>query len=228
MTDDDSTGRRWLTLAGNPVIETLAAMCLVSLMTWAGALVGLAGLFVLSESFVSRPWVLLTSVYAHASPGHLLANAVVVALAGSLVARNTTRFRFHAFFVTTGALAGLAQVWLGGLLGPSAGVLGASGAAFALAGYVLAANPVSTGLLDRIGLSTRVAAAVVALVAAGLTLAFSAVGSALVAHFTGRCSGWSRDGSGCCVREFLLAGGAKRNPQVNASGSFWCGLVDQW
>ncbi|QLG29560.1 rhomboid family intramembrane serine protease [Halorarum halophilum] len=164
-------------------------MLVVSVLTWAGTLVGLAGLFVLAPPILSPPWGLLTSVYAHAGPGHLLANAVVVAVAGSLVARRTTRFRFHGFFLVTGVLAGVAQVWVGGLLGRSVAVLGASGAAFALVGYVLVANPASAALLERVSVPPRVAAAVVAVAAAGLTLAFSPAGSALVAHFVGTVLG---------------------------------------
>ena len=174
---------------GNPVVETLAAMLLVSLFTWVGALLGLVGLFVLAEPVFSPPWGPLTSVYAHASPGHLVSNALVVAVAGSLLARATTRLRFHAFFIATGALAGLAQVSLGGLVGQEGAVLGASGAAFALVGYLLAANPASTALLARLRVPPRVLLVVVALLAAGLTLALSPVGSALVAHFTGAVLG---------------------------------------
>ncbi|SDM50849.1 Membrane associated serine protease, rhomboid family [Halogranum gelatinilyticum] len=176
-------------LLGNPVVETLAAMAVVSLLTWTAALVGLTGLFVLAPPVLSPPWALVTSVYAHAGPGHLVSNAVVVAVAGSLVAWSTTRLRFHAFFLTTGVLAGLAQVWLGGLFAPGVGVLGASGAAFALVGYVLAANPVSSTLLDRFRLPPRVTVLLVAVVAGGLTLLFSAPGSALVAHLTGAVLG---------------------------------------
>lgn len=188
-TDDDAGSVVSRALFGNPVVETLVAMVVVSLATWTAALVGLTGLFVLAPPVFSPPWSLVTSVYAHIGPGHLLSNAVVVAVAGSLVAWSTTRLRFHAFFVTTGVVAGLAQVWLGSLLGSSAGVLGASGAAFALVGYVLAANPVSSTVLDRLRLPPRVTVLLVAVVAGTLTLLFSAPGSALVAHLTGAVLG---------------------------------------
>ncbi|EJN59375.1 hypothetical protein HSB1_27960 [Halogranum salarium B-1] len=176
-------------VTGNPVVQTLTAMVVVSLLTWAASFVGLVGLFVLAPPVLSPPWSLVTSVYAHSGPGHLLSNAVVVALAGSLVAYSTTRLRFHAFFVTTGVLAGLAHVWVGGLFGPATGVLGASGAAFALVGYVITANPVSTTVLDRLRLPPRVLVVIVAVVAGGLTLLFSAPGSALIAHLTGAVLG---------------------------------------
>lgn len=176
-------------VVGNPVVETLVAMVVVSLLTWVASFVGLISLFVLAPPVLLPPWTLVTSVYAHSGPAHLLSNAVVVALAGSLVAWSTTRLRFHAFFVTTGVLAGLAHVWIGSLVGPPTGVLGASGAAFALVGYVITANPVSTTVLDRLRLPPRLLVVLVAVVAGGLTLLFSAPGSALIAHLTGAVLG---------------------------------------
>lgn len=164
-------------------------MLVVSLFTWAASFVGLVGLFALAPPVLLPPWTLVTSVYAHAGPAHLLSNAVVVALAGSLVALSTTRLRFHLFFVVTGMLSGLAHVWITGLFGPSSGVLGASGAAFALVGYVISANPVSTSVLDRLRLPPRVLVVIAAVVAVGLTLLFSAPGSALIAHLTGASLG---------------------------------------
>ncbi|WP_277553850.1 rhomboid family intramembrane serine protease [Halobaculum limi] len=178
------------TTALRPVAETLAAMTLVSLAYWLVSLVAAplaALLFVLSGAVVATPWTLATSVYAHAGLGHLLSNALVVVVAGVPVAATTTRARFHAFVLATGALAGLAQVFVGGLLSP-VGVVGISGAAFALVGYVLAANPAADALgrvAGRLGVSQRVVVLGVGLVAAVVTLAFSAPGSAIVAHLVG-------------------------------------------
>jgi len=167
-----------------PVVETLAAMALVSLVGWASGLVGL-GPPALALGPGLRPWTLATSVYAHATLAHLLANAVIVGLVGAVVARSTTRARFHAFVLVTGALSGLAQVFVTGLVGDPSAVLGTSGAAFALVGYVLAANPVSTAVVGRVEVSTRTGVLVVAAVALVVTLVASGRGSALVAHLAG-------------------------------------------
>ena len=180
--NDESWTRR---LARGPVGQTLAAMLLASVATWFGALVGLPLLFVLAPPVLSPPWTLVTSVYAHAGPGHLLSNAIVVAVAGSLVARSTTRRRFHAFFLSTGAVAGIAQVVAYQALGVPTAVLGASGAAFALVGYALVANPATGAIRDRIRLSARATTVITAAVAIGVTVLLSAPGSALVAHFVG-------------------------------------------
>lgn len=168
-------------MARSPTLETLVLVGVVFFLQRATALVGLAvPLFVLTPAFPVAPWTVVTSVYAHAGLAHLLSNAVTLALVGLLVEQTTTRLRFHAFFVATGALSGLAQVTL-----TSGGVLGASGAVFALIGYLLTANPVSAALFDRVRLSRRVQIGMFAVLAAVVTLATGAPGVALVAHFTG-------------------------------------------
>lgn len=173
----------------NPAAQTLAAMVVVSLLTWVGFLVGLTRLFVLAPPVLDPPWGVVTSVYAHANPAHLLSNAMIIAVAGGIVSLSTTRLKFHAFFLATGALAAVAQVWSGVVMGNPTAVLGSSGAAFALVGYVLASNPVSTTFLDRFRLPARVVVVLVTLIAFGLTLTYSAPESALVAHFTGAVAG---------------------------------------
>jgi len=175
-------------LLGSPVVQTLGLVVAVfAVQTVLGAL-GRAGLFALSGPVLAdRPWTLATSVYAHATPGHLLANALGIALLGPLVARRTTTPRFHAFFLATGALSGATQVAVSGLLGPSPAVLGASGAVFGLAGYMLSGNTVTGRLLDRLTLSRRAQAVLLVAVVATVTLVTGGSPSrvALVAHATG-------------------------------------------
>jgi membrane associated rhomboid family serine protease len=174
-------------LRGRPTLQTLVAIGVVFLLQQVTGLVGglQYGLFVLDPTVVARPWSAVTHVYAHAGLGHLLANAVGLALAGSLVARRTTTLRFHAFVLTVGVLAGLAQVFLGGLLGSPGGVVGASGAIFGLFGYLLTGNPVAAGLFDWLALPVRAQAAVLLVVAVVVTLATASPRAALVGHATG-------------------------------------------
>jgi membrane associated rhomboid family serine protease len=170
-------------------LETLAVAAVVGVAQAALRLVGLAGVFALATPLSVAPWTLVTSVYAHASVGHLLANALAVLLVGPLVERRTTRLRFHAFVVATGAIAGGAQVTLGGLIGPPNAVLGLSGAAFALGGYLLAGNVVTATLFDRLRLAPRAQFALFGLAAVVLTAATAAPGVALIAHATGAFCG---------------------------------------
>lgn len=170
-------------------LQTLAVIGLVGAAQEALRVAGLTGVFALSAPLSVAPWTVVTSVYAHASVGHLLANAVGLLLVGPLVERRTTAVRFHAFVVTAGGIAGVAQVTLGGLVSPSAAVLGLSGAVFALGGYLLAGNVVSTRLFDRIRLSARAQFLLFGLVALVLTFVTAAPGVALIAHATGAFCG---------------------------------------
>ncbi len=178
-------------LRGRPTLQTLVVIGVVFLVQQVTGLLGglRYALFVLDVTVAARPWSAVTHVYAHANVGHLLANAVGLALAGSLVARRTTTLRFHAFFVLVGGLAGLAQVFLGGLLGAPAGVVGASGAIFGLFGYLLTGNPVAAGLFDRLDLSVRAQVAVFLVVAVAVTLATASPRAALVGHGVGLALG---------------------------------------
>lgn len=139
----------------------------------------------LAPPVVARPWTLVTSVYTHAGPGHLLANSVALLFLGLVLEQRTSRMRFHAFFLVTGVLAGLAQVWVGSLVGPPVAVVGASGAVFALAGYLLAGNRVSDSVVSSVPLSGTQQVLVFAVVAALVTLVTAGRGVALVSHFTG-------------------------------------------
>ncbi len=174
----------------SPTLETLGLFAVVFVLQGVTSLVGLAaGLFVLAPPLSTNPWTIVTSVYAHASVGHLLSNSLALLLAGLLLERRTTHLRFHLFFVTVGAVAGITQVVSTGLIGPGTAVLGASGAVFGLFGYLLAGNVVAASLLDRVQLSPRAQFGLFALAAVVVTIATGRPGVALVAHFTGLLAG---------------------------------------
>lgn len=176
------------TVNRSPTVDTLAVFVVVFALQTAASLVGLSGalsLFVLSPPVTDAPGTILTSVYAHGSLGHLLANSIALALAGFVVERRTTWLRFHLFFLSVGAVAGVSQVVLSGLFGTPTGVLGASGAVFGLFGYLLAGNRVTTTVFSRIQLSPRAQVVVFVVAAAVVTVATGQPGVALVAHFVG-------------------------------------------
>lgn len=185
------------TRAPSPTATTLALILLVFICQQLLSLVGLAGVLALSSPLGARPWALVTSVYAHAGVSHLVGNAVALALGGLLVERTTTPKRFHAFFVSVGALAGLTQIVVTGLVGPlvpwlpaRVSVLGASGAIFGLYGYLLAGNRASGTVIARIGLDGRQQLAVGAVLAVAITFLTASPGAALIAHFTGLVLGF--------------------------------------
>lgn len=150
-------------------------------------------LFVLAAPLSENPWTIVTSVYAHAGVDHLLSNAVALVLFGWPVARATSRVRFHAFFLVAGSFAGVAQVLASNALAgfpivgasPTAGVVGASGAVFALLGYLLASNRLSSSIGAAFSLPPWVTYAAFVFVATLVTLATAQPGVALIAHFVG-------------------------------------------
>jgi membrane associated rhomboid family serine protease len=168
--------------SGSPTLDTLGLVWLVFVVQ---ALVGLVtpvtGVPLAATPPPWRdPWTLATAVYAHASLGHLLANSLGLLLVGPLVERTAGRLRFHAFFLGTGVVAAAVDLLVG-----VTGVVGASGAVFGLLGYLLAGNPVSRRLLDRLALPARGQVLLLAAVAGVVTLVGAGPGIALLAHFTG-------------------------------------------
>lgn len=165
----------------------LAVFAVQTLLSWLfGPALGV-GLFALALPLEIQPWTLATSVYAHYDTAHLLGNLALFAVLGLVLERNTTRARFHAFVLVTGALAGLAQVYLSTVLfaGPTA-VLGLSGAVFAMLGYVVAGNRLAGGLLDRLDVPAWGQLLGFAVLAGAVTLyTASNPRVALIAHFTG-------------------------------------------
>lgn len=174
----------------SPTVDLIGVFVVVFAAQQVGGLVG-AGLafFALALPLSVAPWTLVTSVYAHATAQHLLANALALAIVGFALERFTSRVRFHAFVLATGMLSGLAEVAVGAVLGGSGAVLGASGAILALYGYVLAGNPLAGGVLARLPLGRRGKLALLAGVVLLLTLVTARAGVALVAHAVGLALG---------------------------------------
>lgn len=170
----------------SPTAELLVVFGVVFLVQQLAVIVGLgAGAFALALPLTVAPWTLVISVYAHATLDHLLANAVGLAIVGFALERYASRARFHLFVLVTGAAAGVAELAVGGLVGGATAVIGASGAVLALYGYVLAGNPVTGGLLDRLDLGRRAQLVLLAAVALLVTLLTAGSNVAVVAHATG-------------------------------------------
>lgn len=166
---------------GSPILEILVLFLLVYFLQLVSLFTDqMTTIFVLSQPLAEHPWTVVTSIYAHSSLGHLISNAIALVLFGLPVAAATSRIRFHLFFIVTGATAGVTQILLYG-----SGVLGASGAVFALLGYLLVSNRLTTVLGRWIGAPAWLTYGLYIALAAIVTLATAAPGVALVAHFTG-------------------------------------------
>ncbi len=170
----------------SPTLDVLAILGAFFFGEWLlGFIVGdLTPVLALSFPLVQFPWTLITSVYAHGSLGHLLGNALLIGLLGVLLERVTSRVRFHLFFLTSGSLSGLIQTLVTG-----GAVIGASGAAFALLGYLITGNRVTDTLLSAFSIPLRWQLAGLVLLAGGVTLLTYAPGVALIGHFTGMAVG---------------------------------------
>ncbi|AGB37907.1 rhomboid family intramembrane serine protease [Natronococcus occultus] len=179
--------------SGSPILELLVLFVVVLLAQTVTAIISaglMTGLFVLGPPLTVNPWTIVTSVYAHSGLGHLLSNSVGLVLFGWPIARATTRLRFHTFFLVTGALAGITQVVTSSFfasigVGDPTAVLGASGAVFALAGYLIAGNRLSDAFASVVEIPRWAAVVVFVVLAAVITIATGAPGVALIAHFTG-------------------------------------------
>ena len=169
-----------------PTIETAGVVLAVFVVQMALFTFG-AGmeLFALSMPFASRPWTLITSIYAHGGVQHLIANIVALLLFGWIVERHSTRFRFHLFILLTGMISGIAEVLVGSMIGPSPLVVGISGAVFALMGYVVASNPVTVTILNRTDIDPKIQFGMMLLIALLITWVTRGERVALIAHFTG-------------------------------------------
>lgn len=173
--------------SSSPTLTLVALALFVAVVQGLLSLFGVSPwTFALAWPLGHRPWTLLTSVFAHGGPTHLVTNLFGLALLGLLLERRTSPTRFYAFFVLTGMLAGVMQVAVYALVfGKQAVVLGASGAIFGLFGYVLASNRLTELVAAGIEIRPRVQLAILLAVAVVLTVVTGGERVALIAHFTG-------------------------------------------
>ncbi|MFW6018735.1 MAG: rhomboid family intramembrane serine protease [Halapricum sp.] len=174
---------------------TLTLIVLAVVVGVAQALLAVVGVdpwaLALAWPLSDRPWTLLTSVFAHGSLGHLLSNLFGLVLVGVFLERRTSTARFYTFFIATGIVAGVMEVTVAAIfLDRPTAVLGASGAVFALFGYVLGGNRLTEFVTGGITVSPAVQLAALVVLAGGLTLATAGPRTAMIAHFSGLVVGF--------------------------------------
>ena len=171
---------------GQATLEVILLVVAVYVLQTLMLVMGMSlDVFTLALPLDQHPWTIVLAVYAHGGPSHLFANIIGLLVFGFIVDRRTARARFHAFILLTGAIAGLAEVLIGSLVGPSPVVLGISGAVFALMGYVFTSNPVTDTVLDWLEVDWRVQLGLFVLIAVAITYLTAGERVALIAHFTG-------------------------------------------
>jgi len=145
---ETSTGGIVSYFRGNATYALLAAMWITFLAQWAVTLLfGEAAhsqIFVLRSDAIGNVWTWVTSVLSHSRFGlfHIIGNSIVILFFGPLVERAVGSRRFVGFFFASGILAGLGHVLFAIATGaPTTGVLGASGAGFAILGVLTVWRP---------------------------------------------------------------------------------------
>jgi uncharacterized protein len=99
-------------------------------------------LWAVANDWLSRPWSVVTSVFAHGGIGHLLINGFVLFFFGPILERIIGRKAFVLFFLLTGMVSGVIQVEFKALMtGAFSAGWGASGAISAILGVLLILMP---------------------------------------------------------------------------------------
>jgi len=174
---------------GNATYVLLAAMWLTFVAQWAVTLtLGEAAhsqLFVLRSDALGNVWTWVTSVFSHSRTGlfHILGNSIVLFFFGPLVERAVGSKKFLGFFLLAGVLAGLGHVVFVLATGGLVGVLGASGATFAILGVLTIWRPnLEILLFFVIPMKLKYLTWGIALVSALLVLSTGAGGVGGIAH----------------------------------------------
>ncbi|KKF39471.1 AN1-type zinc finger protein [Halorubrum saccharovorum] len=145
---ETSTGGLVSYFRGNATYTILLAIWVTFLAQWVALFVGGQSLhntlFVLQSDAIGNVWTWVTSVFSH-SPRllyHIIGNSIVILFFGPLVERAVGSKRFVGFFLLSGILAGLGHILFAIATGaPPTGVLGASGAGFAILGVLTVWRP---------------------------------------------------------------------------------------
>ncbi|MUW14560.1 rhomboid family intramembrane serine protease [Halorubrum sp. CBA1125] len=148
IASETSTGGLVSYVRGNATYVLLGLMWLTFVAQWTVTIVfGEAvhsQLFVLRSDALGNVWTWVTAVFSHSRAGlfHIIGNSIVLFFFGPLVERAVGSKRFFGFFLAAGVLAGLGHVLFAIATGaPTVGVLGASGATFAILGVLTVWRP---------------------------------------------------------------------------------------
>lgn len=118
------------------VLLTVNVLLFIATLVKRNLVISLLGLQ--PASFASEPWTILTSMFVHASFGHIFANMFTFFFFGSYLLRLVGESRFLIVYFVGGLVGSVMFI----ILGPSyATAVGASGAVFALGGALAVMRP---------------------------------------------------------------------------------------
>lgn len=151
------------------------------------AVKGFTDMFLLvSADVLSRPWILLTSMFLHASPAHLFMNMYVLLMFGSLVEQRIGSKRFILIYFASGLLASLSAVFFYNA------ALGASGAVMGILGVTIMLMPdLKVLFLFVIPMSLRTAGVIFVAIDVLGAFGIGLPGIANIAHIAGLAAGFA-------------------------------------
>ncbi len=140
----------------------------------------------LSQDALSRPWILLTSMFLHGSPTHLMMNMYVLMMFGGLIEQKIGTKRFLVVYFGSGLLASLVFA----IFQPSQAAVGASGAIMGILGLTIMLMPhLKILFLFVIPMSLRTAGIIFVIIDVFGAFGIGIPGIANVAHLGGLAFG---------------------------------------
>jgi membrane associated rhomboid family serine protease len=134
----------------------------------------------ISQDVLSRPWILITSMFLHADPMHLILNMYVLLMFGSLIEQKIGTKRFLIVYFVSGFLASLLSTPF------YRAALGASGAIMGILGVTIVLLPhLKVLLFFVIPMSLRTAGILFVIIELLGALGIGIPGIANVAHLVG-------------------------------------------
>ncbi|MFC1754108.1 rhomboid family intramembrane serine protease [Thermoproteota archaeon] len=174
-----SSGSFWLQNASMPliIINIIVFVLQIMFQPWFTE-----SFLLVSSEVLSRPWILLTSMFLHGSSMHLLFNMYALLIFGPLIESRIGSKRFVFIYFLSGIIAALSSVFFYDR------VLGASGAIMGIIGVTIMLMPhLRVLLFFVIPMSLRTAGIIFALV--DIMGIFTMSGIANIAHLAGLCCG---------------------------------------
>lgn len=133
-----------------------AGLCALIIMAYLLSLFVPLNSLALSPSLAySQPWTLLTHIFLHANPAHLLSNLLALFMFGILLEREMGTRNFLLLFFISGLAAGIGETLIAEPLSYS---LGASGAIFGIMGALAILRPKAIIFVEFIPVPMAVAA----------------------------------------------------------------------
>lgn len=144
--------------------------------------------FVFQTSEPLYVWTWFISIFSHGSLVHLIVNSIVILSFGVTAEKILGQKKYLVFYLISGLAAGILYITLGLVIGQSVSIVGASGAASAIVGYLAVVRPdIKVLLFFIIPMSIRTMATLLLVGSTAIVAMFGigAFGVGHIAHIVG-------------------------------------------